>query len=465
MNFHPVDHMIKVIFRIDLFRVRVDSDEGDAFWLKFLCYLAGDLVRADDVGAVVAGEEDDQRWRLCKVFKSVSFAVGGGKIEIWSGIPILERKRHRSPSFALLISNLMNFGMLIAPSFLNSGLREDSTMRKQWIILAFVCIFGCFNIPLSGGETLHFDGDSRNWIFGGKTKLGETTFIPEGQNAKEWTDAVILNEIPAQGVTLEEYYKTFMATLNDKSGNIFQSKVLESDPNRIIFEWWIDSAIPGAQHGWIKITKKKDGLQFFRYTTKDMSKVEEARSNWVKILTNTDVVAMDPTNLNFNVDFKKDGREWTQGYKAPGIVEFVVDGQSVENWKELFTIQFFTKIDMTLPDYYEGFIEGLKTKTKDKVTSNIIESNENMIFFEWSIDQGPEAQHEWALVRKVDPNLITVMRYTTKNLGEVDNMRGTWSDILKNGSTDVTYTYKFLKHDETQKTPEENHESTSKVRT
>lgn len=333
-------------------------------------------------------------------------------------------------------------------------------MRKEWILLVFTCILlGCFHLPLAGGETLHFQGDDRNWIFGGKTKLGETTFIPEGQNAQDWTEAVILNEIPGDNVSLDEYYKGFMSELNNRSGNIFQSKVLKSTPDQIVFEWWIDSSTPGAQHGWIKVTKVKDGLRFFRYTTKDMSKLDDARNRWERVLSTYDVENMDASHLNFNVDFKKDGRDWVQGFKGEGIVEYVVDGQTVENWKELFTIQFYSKLNITLPDYYSAFVEGLQQKVKEKVNSKILEQTDNSILFEWSIESGPEAQHEWVMVKKVDPQLITIMRYTTKNLSEAEKVAPIWIEILKNASTDVTYNYQFINN------KEEHHESTSKTGT
>ncbi len=55
-------------------------------------------------------------------------------------------------------------------------------MRKAWLILVVACmLFGSFPLLLHGEEMLRFEGDSKEWIVGGKTAQGEATFVPVGQ--------------------------------------------------------------------------------------------------------------------------------------------------------------------------------------------------------------------------------------------------------------------------------------------
>ena len=58
--FHAFDHVFEGVFLIGVGAVGVDCHEGNAFvFVPFRC-LARHFIRANDVGAVVAGEKDYQ---------------------------------------------------------------------------------------------------------------------------------------------------------------------------------------------------------------------------------------------------------------------------------------------------------------------------------------------------------------------------------------------------------------------
>ena len=63
---HAFDHVTEIVFGVDVDAVGVDADEFHALGGVLVGGGARRLVGADDVGAVVAGEEDDQRFGVIK---------------------------------------------------------------------------------------------------------------------------------------------------------------------------------------------------------------------------------------------------------------------------------------------------------------------------------------------------------------------------------------------------------------
>jgi len=80
--FHPCDHMLEIVFHIGIFTVGVDADEFHPLRGEFLGRPTSDLVGADDVGAMVAGEKYNQYLGIVEIGQFVCPAVCGGQFEI-----------------------------------------------------------------------------------------------------------------------------------------------------------------------------------------------------------------------------------------------------------------------------------------------------------------------------------------------------------------------------------------------
>lgn len=138
---------------------------------------------------------------------------------------------------------------------------------------------------------------------------------------------------------------------------------------------------------------------------------------------------LNPIKLSF------DGREWVLGYQNQedqGIInEFVLKGESVENWSELMTVQSFwgdRYKDVTPAIFYDKFVKLLKNQVPG-VQVKLIEQDPNSVIFEWWM-QGNDPQHEWVRVLK-DTNGYYVLHYATKKLDQVSKQGPIWTKLLK----------------------------------
>jgi hypothetical protein len=137
--------------------------------------------------------------------------------------------------------------------------------------------------------------------------------------------------------------------------------------------------------------------------------------------------------------FAFDGRDWDQAYDATkgdtSIIEFVPKGDDIDNWSELVSIQKLSQFDATVDEYYDAFIDEMKKEVSpDEVNSKVISKDDDKsIFFEWWINEGKNAQHEWFKLIKT-PQSVLVLRYTTKKMDDVENVRSTWEKILSESS-------------------------------
>ncbi|MEC7839419.1 MAG: hypothetical protein VX777_05225 [Chlamydiota bacterium] len=296
---------------------------------------------------------------------------------------------------------------------------------------------------LANDNSLFFEEDGRNWVYAGKTHVGEQTFVPEDDDPKNWYEAIILHYIPARNIPLEMYYETFMKVLNEKSGNAFRSEVIQNDENTLIFEWWIDPNTPGAQHGWIKVSKTNFGLQFFRYTTKKIEEVDNIKSQWKEILRKYNF-KITPERINYNVDFTLDGRDWIVADDSKMNKIFYLNGENEDNWSERFSISLFDHSGVSPYTFYHNTIADLNLRSGMKVKSKIIQSDNESIFFEWWFPERPHSQREWYKLKYIAPNLASGIKYTMKNSANVVDSRNTWEKIIDNASPNINFKYNIV---------------------
>lgn len=142
----------------------------------------------------------------------------------------------------------------------------------------------------------------------------------------------------------------------------------------------------------------------------------------------------DKTPCQEKIIFSLDQKEWVKGFEDSKdgytIIEFTPKGQSVDDWKELVTVQTTPPIK-DIREYYDRFVAALQQNVEDqKVNAKVLSQDSNSILFEWWIDKGPEAQHEWFRLFKT-PSATLILRFTTKNLNQVDTLRPIWEKNLQ----------------------------------
>ena len=129
---------------------------------------------------------------------------------------------------------------------------------------------------------------------------------------------------------------------------------------------------------------------------------------------------------------KFDGRNWHIGHHQDlgnqEILEYVLEGESIENWSELITGLRYEGINNPLQDIANGAMEKLKNKYAS-LEWHIIEENSNSLILEWQNHAYPH-QHEIKRFFK-SCNTILIVSYVKKTEQLDKDKRDKWIDIIK----------------------------------
>ncbi|CRX38104.1 hypothetical protein [Estrella lausannensis] len=312
------------------------------------------------------------------------------------------------------------------------------------------CLFFTLSLfsPLAAGQVIRFDGYNKNFTFSGRAKTGEFTFVPEKETSTNWQEALILHYVAQEKVPLEIYYHNFMVLLNKKSGGLFKSKIVKSTSDSLIFEWWIDTDIPDAQHGWVKIFYSGDGLGFIRYTTKNVDLVEKIRPIWENILA-TYHIDLVPSAIDVRINWMQDTKEWVREDRQ-GIERYhPVGGENQID--EQVTVEMLKRTPENLRSFYEEEMAKVKA-TVPKAQSQLVFDTGTRMLYEWWYKEGNMEHHEWVLVSKETPGVPVVVRHDIHSPTRIVERKKIWERILKMTTIDAEYEFKPVK-DETDQTP------------
>ena len=136
--------------------------------------------------------------------------------------------------------------------------------------------------------------------------------------------------------------------------------------------------------------------------------------------------------LNFQIElgWKKANQAEKRGYV---IIEWVREGDDINNWKELFTYQNFGLHGKRTPEDFLNELKTLREKECPGVTEwNVIEHDENSILYEWQAKpcmSWPD-QHEVARIIFGKHNLF-LLRYTAKVKELAPETRTQWINTFK----------------------------------
>ena len=129
-----------------------------------------------------------------------------------------------------------------------------------------------------------------------------------------------------------------------------------------------------------------------------------------------------------------DGRGWAVGHRQSNgtqtLIEYVLPGQNVENWRELVTSQVFSNGVPLTP-----FVERLRASLSQGCPSlvwNVIRQEEKTVIYEWrdSGCGGFEPQHELGRVT-VDGRSLYRLAYAIKRKAALaPETRSAWIEIL-----------------------------------
>lgn len=145
--------------------------------------------------------------------------------------------------------------------------------------------------------------------------------------------------------------------------------------------------------------------------------------------------ANEPQTCEELLKFNFDGRNWEKTYENNSqdsfIMEFTLKGESIDSWSELVTVQRFPNLQASLNEYFSLFEKKLQELAyPNEAHIRIIDKNPSDLLVEWWIGtENPLAQHEWMKIFKTSSSIM-LLRYTTKQIDEVEKVRKTWEAIL-----------------------------------
>jgi hypothetical protein len=310
-----------------------------------------------------------------------------------------------------------------------------STTISLWIVFISVS-------PLCGWsqEIIEFEGDPKKWVYIGDSRMGEATFIPKDQNQESWEEAILYRHISRLDIPLKHFYQNFIYLLNKRMGNLFQTRLINEGENFVLLEWSLESDIPGAEHGWIKIYRSESGLNVLRYTTKNVELVEKIRPIWENVLSQFEL-DMIPEKIQFNIDWESDGREWVQTEETSTLKKFYLKGDEADNWNEEVTVEIIKPFKESLRHFYENYMDIIRSESAYPITSYVLYDTNDQMLFEWWYEADNKRYHEWVYVSTEKPKVPFIARHASKNLQQGEKLEEIWEEIIRGLTVDVTYSY------------------------
>jgi hypothetical protein len=152
---------------------------------------------------------------------------------------------------------------------------------------------------------------------------------------------------------------------------------------------------------------------------------------------------MAPEHLSLTMDQTV---KWKKGFEHGGrgqayIVEFVPEGETVDNWSKMITVQNFTMKDVPNSSTPETLMNEVKAKMQSRcpgVTWNVIQKGESEILYEWRIENcspNPD-QHEVAKIMDGAVNRF-VVHYVSKVKMLPEDERTDWIKRLQDAKIEA----------------------------
>lgn len=123
---------------------------------------------------------------------------------------------------------------------------------------------------------------------------------------------------------------------------------------------------------------------------------------------------------------------WSQNQNGGLFEEYVLPGESVQNWSELVTIQFFPGLqDKTNPDIYEASIKRGLVQVCPDIQWESIEQQDGSRLWGWSIQNCPGQPDQSELAQLVRTRMgFHVVHYAIKKSPMPADKRRLWEGRL-----------------------------------
>ncbi len=144
--------------------------------------------------------------------------------------------------------------------------------------------------------------------------------------------------------------------------------------------------------------------------------------------------AKEPVEAPERWSFRFYGRDWQLGHQAANrqeaVREYVLVGQTVEDWKELVTSHSYAH-GVPLRPYFEQVKAGL-SQGCPSLRISVLEESEDTIIYEWQHDgcQGYPAQHQLDRASRSGKRML-VLSFVEKTPQLSPEKRTAWLAILK----------------------------------
>jgi hypothetical protein len=157
------------------------------------------------------------------------------------------------------------------------------------------------------------------------------------------------------------------------------------------------------------------------------------------------VEAAEPIRFEFSgekIEIKTDGRKWEEGFRddagTKGLVEYVIAGETVKDWSELVTVNYFQGLEgADLMDRFVTFTKQGLYKQCGAVKWEDLATKKDGVIYAWTAQQcqgGWPDQTEVARVIKGKKGLY-VLHYATKKVPMPKENRSAWFSLL--GKADI----------------------------
>lgn len=135
------------------------------------------------------------------------------------------------------------------------------------------------------------------------------------------------------------------------------------------------------------------------------------------------------------IPFEADGRKWNivrnEEMKGQGLVEYIPEGQTPEEWKDVVTVQYFKSDKVTPPQLFQLFINDIQAQAGSAdFKKEVLEETPNNVIAKWSVSGTKHDQTE--LIRITNKgDLIAIIRYSYHSSTAPDDVMTKWKSILE----------------------------------
>jgi len=143
---------------------------------------------------------------------------------------------------------------------------------------------------------------------------------------------------------------------------------------------------------------------------------------------------------SIKLNFALDERDWEVGWQNKTddmyILEFVIKGQTVDNWKELITFEFFPGLQRSIncTQFAEGFVQHLK-QSEPNTRVTVLYSKPNDALIEWVVTGSTKNPCQDELDRfLLGKQGIHMVHYVKKTKSLTEAERNKWIKFLESAT-------------------------------